>query len=124
MLTGNLRKVEDFVAAWNRQDKEAILGAFSADAVYHNIPMEPVIGITAIEETVIRLLDGMSDVEWIITAIAETADGQVLTERLDSFVMNGKPVSVPVMGIFEFSDGLILRWADYFDLGTYLSQLR
>lgn len=123
-MTGNLRKVEDFIAAWNRRDRDAILGAFSADAVYHNIPMAPVIGFAEIEATVSRLINDMSDVEWVINAIAETADGRVLTERVDAFSNKGKAVSLPVMGIFEFRDGLIARWADYFDLESYLSQLK
>ena len=124
-MTGNLRKVEDFIAAWNRRDRDAILGAFAVDAIYHNIPMTPAVGLAEIEDTIDRLLPSMSDVEWVITAIAETSDGRVLTERTDSFKLNGSPVSLPIMGVFEFEGhGLISRWADYFDLQSYLSQIR
>lgn len=123
-MTGNLRKVEDVIAAWNRIDKEAILAAFHADAVYHNIPMAPAVGLQEITETVSRFLSDISHVDWKIVAIAETQDGHVLTERVDAFIMNGKHVSIPVMGIFEFRGGLISSWRDYFDLPSYLDQLK
>lgn len=122
-MTTHIEKIEAFVAAWNDRDAAAIIAAFAVDAVYHNIPMDPVVGKDRIAETVDRLLAGMTDVRWVITSIAEASDGAVLTERVDAFRLNGKPVSLPVMGIFEFRDGLIRRWADYFDLASYLRQL-
>lgn len=119
----NLERVEAFVAAWNRKDGAAILAAFAPDAVYHNIPMEPDVGIASITATVERFLADAGDVQWDILAIAEGADGKVLTERVDAFTMFGKAVSLPVMGVFEFRDGLITRWADYFDLASYRAML-
>ena len=41
------RIVRDFSAAWGRADLDAILDAFSEDAVYHNMPMEPLSGKVA-----------------------------------------------------------------------------
>ena len=122
-MTNHIAKVQDFVAAWNAKNKNAILSAFAQEAVYHNIPMAPAVGLAQITETIERLIADMSDVQWDILAIAETADGKVLTERVDAFVMHGKKISLPVMGIFEFHNGLIARWADYFDLDSYRQQL-
>ena len=54
--------------------------------------------------------------------IAE-ANGAVLTERVDNFVMgDGKPLSLPVMGTFEVEQGKIVAWRDYFDLATFTQQ--
>ena len=48
----------------------------------------------------------------------------VLTERVDRFVVNGKPVALPVMGAFEVrADGKITAWRDYFDLAQFTKQL-
>jgi limonene-1,2-epoxide hydrolase len=33
-------------------------------------------------------------------------------------------VVVPVAGVFEISGGKIKAWRDYFDLATYLNQLK
>lgn len=65
----------------------------------------------------------MPDIHWSTLHIAATPDGVVLTERLDSFVMEGRAVSVPVMGAFRCADGLIYEWRDYFDLAQYRNQL-
>ncbi len=46
------RIIRDFCAAWGRGDIEAIVDAFSDDAVYHNIPMPPCDGKDAIREFV------------------------------------------------------------------------
>lgn len=53
--------------------------------------------------------------------MAETGNA-VLTERVDRFVINGKEVALPVMGIFELANGKITSWRDYFDLATWQRQ--
>ena len=40
--------VRDFCDAWGRGDIDAILSGFASDATYHNIPMEPLVGLDAI----------------------------------------------------------------------------
>ena len=121
--TGNIGRVEAFVDAWNRRDGEAITAAFADDAVYHNVPMAPIVGNPAISAAIVRLVSGMSDVAWEIVHIAEGRNGTVLTERVDALRMADRSVSLPLMGVFEFRCGLITRWADYFDLGQYQAQL-
>ena len=53
----------------------------------------------------------------------EGADGVVLTERVDRFMINGKWVALPVMGTFEVVNGKIRAWRDYFDMNQFQSQL-
>ena len=48
----------------------------------------------------------------------------MFNERVDSFIVNGRPVVVPVAGVFEISGGKIKAWRDYFDLATYMNQLK
>lgn len=110
-----------FVDAWNRMDWDAVIGFLDDDVVYHNIPMEKIVG----KEATRAAITGMQpeSVNWRILSIAENAD-KVLTERIDDFVMPGnKPLSVPVMGTFEIADGRITAWRDYFDLATFTRQL-
>src|SRR5260370_20660976 len=48
MPTDAEKVVNEFCNAWPRKNIEEILGFFTEDAVYHNIPMEPARGQAAI----------------------------------------------------------------------------
>ena len=121
--TGNSERVRAFVDAWNRSDHTALCAAFADDAVYHNVPLEPINGKSAISVAIAQFLEAMTAIQWRMVHIAESADGTVLTERVDAFDANNRRVALPVMGVFEFHEGLITRWSDYFDVGQYQSQL-
>ena len=115
--------VRDFCQAFSRCKVEELLGFFSDDAVYHNIPIDPVKGRAAIEATLRQFVDPNGSAEFEIKALACTG-GTVLTERVDRFVLNGKRVELPVMGAFEVGpDGKIRAWRDYFDLSQFTKQL-
>jgi limonene-1,2-epoxide hydrolase len=42
-----------------------------------------------------------------------------MNERTDRLKMNGSWVELPVMGVYEFRDGKISAWRDYFDMGPF-----
>ncbi len=119
----NTQRVKDFIAAWEARDLEQILARFAPDAAYHNIGMPVLKGREAIREALAPFLAGSTDVRWTIHHIAETADGVVLTERTDVFVMGPKTITIPVMGTFELRDGLVAAWRDYFDVADFQRQL-
>jgi limonene-1,2-epoxide hydrolase len=109
--------VRDFCDAWKALDIDAIVDAFTDDAVYHNIPMDPLEGKDAIRAFLEGLGAMMTAAEFRIGNLAVNGD-VVLTERVDSFTTPaGKEVGVPVMGVFEIRDGKIAAWRDYFDMG-------
>jgi len=119
----NIAIVKDFIAGWEAQDLDRVMGFFKEDAVYHNIPMPVVSGIADIRNTIASFI-GMGDKLIFETHhIAETSSGAVMTERTDKFLMNGQWLELPVMGVFEIKDGKITKWRDYFDLGQFQSQL-
>ena len=95
---------------------------FSDDAVYHNIPLDPVNGRDAIRDTIGMFL-GMADKVWFDT-LHIVADGPlVLTERIDHFAQGDRDIALPVMGAFEVSDGKITAWRDYFDMNQFTTQM-
>ena len=49
--------VRDFCQAFSRQNVEELLRFFADDAVYHNIPIEPVQGKAAIEAMLRQFID-------------------------------------------------------------------
>ncbi len=115
--------VLELIDGFNQQDMDKIVDCFTPEAVYHNIPMEAVTGPEAIRGVLAPLVTSSSRVQWDVLAIASNAAGQVLTERVDKFETNGKWITLPVMGVFEVSQGKITAWRDYFDLAQFTSQM-
>ena len=113
--------VTRFCAAWPGGDLDEIMGFFTADAVYHNIPMEAVSGTDAIRTTIEGFSTGVESIEFRVLHIA-AVDGVVLTERIDVFNLPGRAIELPVMGTFEVRGGKIAAWRDYFDLNQFMAQ--
>jgi len=97
---------------------------FSDDAVYHNIPLDPVTGRDAIRDTIGMFL-GMADKVWFDTLHVVAEGRLVMTERIDHFVMGDRDIALPVMGAFEVNDDdKITSWRDYFDMNQFTSQMQ
>ncbi|MBI1402822.1 MAG: limonene-1,2-epoxide hydrolase [Porphyrobacter sp.] len=112
--------VEAFIARWNACDIDALMALCAEDIVYHNIPMEPVHGTTAMRAMVETFLADIARCEWQTHAIA--ANGNVvLTERTDGFVFkDGRKAAIRVMGTFALdANGRIAAWRDYFDMAEF-----
>ena len=113
--------VLELIDAFNRIDMEAVIDSFTEDAVYHNIPMEAAQGKAAIRGVLTQIMGDSEAVQWDVLNIADEG-GVVLTERVDKFKVNGVWAEIPVMGVFEVSDGKIAAWRDYFDMGQVQAQ--
>jgi limonene-1,2-epoxide hydrolase len=115
--------VKRFCDAWSDGDVDALMAFFADDAVYHNIPIDPVTGVDAIRATIAGFAQGVEKIEFRVDNIA--ADGDVvLTERVDVFHLPGSTIELPVMGTFEVRDGKIAAWRDYFDMQQFMSQMQ
>lgn len=115
--------VRAFIGAWEARDTDAILAMMTPDARYLNVGLPEAVGHEAIRAFVAPFLAGATEVEWSVHHIAETADGVVMTERTDVFVLGGRRLEIPVMGVFEFRDGRISAWRDYFDVPAFQRQM-
>jgi limonene-1,2-epoxide hydrolase len=119
--------VHRFCAAWSDNIGPAELAAFfTDDAVYHNIPLDPITGREAIANTIASFIrpgpPGIEGIEFRVINIA--ADGPVvMTERVDVFKLSNKSFELPVMGTFEVADGKIKAWRDYFDMNQFTSRM-
>lgn len=112
--------VEAFIGHWNACDIDAMMALCADGIVYHNIPMEPIHGTTAMRTMVEGFLADLAGCDWQTHAIA--ANGNVvLTERTDGFTFkDGRKAAIRVMGTFEIdADGKIAAWRDYFDMGEF-----
>ena len=123
MSESPLELVRKFCDAWGEGDLDAIVAYFTDDAVYHNIPIDPVTGREAIKGMIQTFTTGVESIEFRVRNHA-TNGNVVMTERVDAFVMPDKTIELPVMGTFEVTaDGKISAWRDYFDLNQFMSQL-
>ena len=122
-----IEMVRRFCAAWSDNMGAAELAAFfTEDAVYHNIPLEPVTGRENIANTIASVLrpgpPGIESIDFRVINIA--ANGPVvMTERVDVFKLSGKSFELPVMGTFEVNGGKINAWRDYFDMNQLTSRM-
>ena len=122
-MSANIDVVQDFIAAWNAQDFERMLGFFDVTSFYHNIPMDPVTGKDAIRGILEGFFNMGQEIDWVVHSIAEAADGTVLTERTDRFLMNGNWFELRVMGAFELDGTTIRAWRDYFCMKRFETDL-
>ncbi len=118
-----LALVRRFCEAFAGRDVEAVLAFFHEDAVYHNMPLEPVQGKAAIRSVLETFMRPAQEIEFRVLHAA-AAGPVVFTERLDRFLMGERWVELPVAGVFEVREGKITAWRDYFDLSTWLKQTR
>lgn len=110
--------VTDFCAKWTKPDPAELASHFTADAIYHNIPMQPVTGrdaITAFIAEFTVMIDGID-----FQVHRQVSSGNlVFNERTDVMhLKDGRDVPLPVAGVFEVVDGKIAAWRDYFDMAT------
>jgi limonene-1,2-epoxide hydrolase len=116
------RVVRDMCAAFAKHDAEALRPFFTDDVVYHNIPMEPAVGIDA----TIAFVEGffaMCESMLIETLHLAVRGNVVLTERIDTITVGDRVGALPVMGTFEVRDGKICAWRDYFDISQITAML-
>src|ERR1019366_2073672 len=108
--------VTEFCAAIDRKDLTAVESLLDEKVVYHNVGSEPAVGRDAAVAAVKFQFDMFDPISFRIRNLVEDGD-TVLTERVDEITANGIMAPVPVMGTFEVTDGRIVQWRDYFDMG-------
>lgn len=107
--------VTAFCAEWAEADPDAIAEYFTEDAVYHNIPMDPVVGRDAIRTFVAGFVAAFGNIDFKVQR--QVVDGDVvMNERVDVFTLDGAEVELPVVGVFEVRGTRIAAWRDYFDM--------
>ena len=123
MAAESEKVVNDFCKSWERRNLDEIMGFFTEDAVYHNIPMPAAKGKDAIRATISSFLPMATAVEFkILKSLA--AGNVVMNERVDIFQMGPKRIELPVAGVFEVNGGKIAAWRDYFDLAMWTKQMQ
>jgi len=122
MSAENEKLVTDFCLSWSRLNTDEVMSYLTEDCFYHNIPMEPYVGHAAIRKFVEPFLKDAASATFEIKHTT-SAGNVVMNERVDTFVMGPKTISLPVAGVFEIRGGKISAWRDYFDLASFQKQM-
>ncbi len=110
--------VTEFCAKWSAPDPAELASYFTEDGVYHNIPMERVVGRTAVEEFITDFTAMVDGIDFQVHHQVSSGN-LVFNERTDVMrFKDGRELALPVTGVFEIVDGQIAAWRDYFDMAT------
>ena len=110
--------VTEFCAKWSAPDPAELASYFTEDGVYHNIPMERVVGRTAVEEFITDFTAMVDGIDFQVHHQVSSGN-LVFNERTDVMrFKDGRELALPVTGVFEIIDGQIAAWRDYFDMAT------
>ena len=116
--------ITEFCKLWASPNPDELAGCFTEEAVYHNIPMEPVQGREAIKEFIGGFAAGFDGIDFNVHR--QVSDGAVvMNERTDVLRRkDGGEIPLPVMGVFEVRNDRIAAWRDYFDLAAITKAFR
>ncbi len=114
--------VAEFIAAVERKDVAAAVAMVTDDVSYENMPFGPIAGPDAMAQTLDGFLAPAGEIDWQILRQFEHGN-VVINERLDRFKIGEGWLELPIAGFFEITDGKISLWRDYFDIGSYMTQM-
>ncbi len=122
-MQNNTDLVNGFIDCWSKKDVDGIMSYFTDDAVYINIPMDPPnVGVEAIRAFIEGFIGMAAEIEFVIHNQVDNGAGIIMNERTDRFLINDAWLELPVMGVFEISNGKISKWRDYFDMAVFTAQ--
>jgi limonene-1,2-epoxide hydrolase len=99
-----------------RRDKAAVLALVTPDLEYHyHVGTKPLVGPQKLAKFLDHHWGHTQNLVWKIDTHAVTGN-KLLVEGTESYTDTdtGQQVLTRYMGIFEFRDGRIARWRDYF----------
>ena len=111
---GNVKVVNDFIAAWNDPDKAVTF--LSDDASVRMVEDKPpVVGPAAVGAAFKGFMS--PGTKLAVKVLQTTAEGPVvMNRRIDALTEAGKPPQAfKVVGVFIVKNGKIKEWADYLD---------
>lgn len=100
------------------QDDEKFLSYLTDDIVYHyHVGSRPLEGKEWVRKFLNKYREITADVKWEVKRYAET-DNELFVEGYEEYLdtRTNEVIAHPYMGIFEFRDGKISAWRDYFEM--------
>ena len=120
---GNKAIIERFWEDLGRRDFEAVAGYFVEGSHYTDVPA-PEDGARGPKAIVARLRLGIEPLERyepLPGKMVAEGDTVILEHSEAWYWTSGEHVVLPFVSVFELRDGSIVRWWDYWDLGTLMN---
>ena len=122
-MSAMMKIVEDVMRANREDDDEAFLGYLTDDIEYHyHMGSRPLLGKEWVAKFLNKYREITDDVLWRIDRFAEK-DNMLFVEGYEEYTdtRTNERIAHPYMGIFEFRDGKIAKWRDYFEMDNKAS---
>jgi limonene-1,2-epoxide hydrolase len=119
-MTSKLEIVNAVMQANMDQDDEQFLGYLTDDIEYHyHMGSRPLLGKEWVQKFLNKYREITADVKWQILRHAET-ENELFVEGYEEYLdtRTNEIIAHPYMGIFEFRDGKISGWRDYFEMNN------
>ena len=121
--------VDDFTAAFNRADVEALVGCFTPSATYADGFLGEHRGAEALRAMFARMFHEGRDYRWRMDTVVVSGDrvaaewtfGYVVTDAIPRSA--GRRIGFRGMSLFELEGGRIRAYREYFDVGQACLQL-
>jgi limonene-1,2-epoxide hydrolase len=116
-MNNHAESLRAMIAAWVRQDVDAVMGFLHDDITWHNSggSRPPIEGKAAVRGAMETMRDNIVETRWRLFECAQVGD-TVWMEGVDEFIRkNGTRIAIPYAGLLQFEDGLIRHWREYYD---------
>lgn len=117
-MSEKMQVVEKLQKASLDKDHETFLSCLTDDIEYHyHVSSRPLLGKEWVLKFLTKYDSIAADVLWRIDRHAETGDC-LLVEGYEEYtdLRTGDRTAHPYMGVFEFRDGKVSKWRDYFEM--------
>ncbi|MGH9016581.1 MAG: nuclear transport factor 2 family protein [Acidimicrobiales bacterium] len=115
--------VRAFFDVWVERDPAKLTAFFADDGVWSEANRPGAVGHEALHAVFEMQTSYGSDFSFEFRRLDVVGD-VVYTERIDRFSLNDTPMTVPVLGVFEFDGaGRFSAWRDYYDWADLERQL-
>jgi limonene-1,2-epoxide hydrolase len=120
----NQRRIEAFWSCLYSRDWEQLAGFFGPDSEYTDVcspPDDVAVGPKQIIDRLRLGLDGLSGYDHNLRQMVAN-ERTVVTEHTETWHWaSGETVTLPFVSVQDLSDGVIVRWWDYWDLATLMN---
>jgi limonene-1,2-epoxide hydrolase len=116
--------LETFLRSIHSCDIDKVMGSFTNDSTWQNVPHLPAQGLIEIRTMFETIMRRSSKIQWDVVSASFDKD-RAWIERVDRFWIDGTEYAVKCNGVFDFdsSSSSIQSVRDYVDLGEWRSRL-
>ena len=129
------RVLDQWAVAWSSSDVEKLLPLFTDSVEFEDVTLGAVNhGSNALRDFATAIFGGFADMKFELKSRLVAADGKSgamewvwrgrQTKDFPGLPATNKPFEVRGATVVEFTDGKISRDSDYWDLATYMKQVR